>query len=129
MAVTACYSFNINKTSFLLWNIPYINCHILKQNMSKAKPMNFSLVNGSHTSVHRRSFSPVFNSRRRSIGQNTLNHVLNKNKQDRLYAIFLKSKIKFYRECTGIGLSSKFMDSLFEFFLQKERQSLLQNGM
>lgn len=55
--------------------------------------------------------------------QISLNLVLNQEKQDGLYALFLESKIKFYRECVGIGLTTKFMDSLFEHFIHKQKHS------
>ena len=108
--------------------------------MSKAKPMIFSVQSSSNyshkpynRSTHRgcrriermpKRSSLVINKNNgcECSRQISLNLVLNKKKQDGLYALFLESKIKFYRECVGIGLTTKFMDSLFEHFIHKQRE-------
>jgi len=49
--------------------------------------------------------------------------VINKEKEDGLYDIFLKSKVKFYRKCIEAGLTDSNINTLMQTFADKERKN------
>ena len=52
-----------------------------------------------------------------------ISSVINKEKEDGLYDVFLKSKVKFYRKCIEAGLTDSNIDILMQTFANKERKN------
>lgn len=59
--------------------------------------------------------------------QRAYNHqlslVISKEKEDSLFDIFVKSKVKFYRKCIEAGLTDSNIDILMQNFANKERKN------